>query len=273
MTQIWLDMIAGLSVVALILLWLRWRNDRTIHQIWHSLETPPTPETFSPEMVADLPEPVQRYFLHAIQPGTPLATSVEIEMQGTFKLNGGWKPMQAREILSTKGFLWASTISSGLLQFRVADRYLQGVGQVFGTLWGILTVVNQQDFNITRASIGRYAIESIWLPSLLLPQRGVRWESPNNQTIIAHFQVEQEPITLTLEINAQGAPSNVMMPRWGDSPAEKGIFAYRAYGAALLAESTFGGYTIPSQVGVGWGYGTADYEETFRATVSDAQFR
>src|SRR4051812_37668114 len=43
-------------------------------------------QRFVAEMVAGLPEIAQRYFRHAIAPGTPLYSAVELEMEGTFLL-------------------------------------------------------------------------------------------------------------------------------------------------------------------------------------------
>jgi hypothetical protein len=37
-------------------------------------------------MVAELPVPVKRYFLHAIKPGTPVASSVSLKMSGSFRM-------------------------------------------------------------------------------------------------------------------------------------------------------------------------------------------
>lgn len=267
MTKILLEILALLAITVLISIFLRVRNDRAVREIWRSLRTPPTTEKFTTEMVADLPEPVQRYFLHAIQPGTPLASSVQIEMHGSFKMEQGWMPMQADEILSPEGFLWRATIGTGLMQFSVADRYVNRSGQVYATLWGAIPIVKQQNPDITRASIGRLAIEYIWLPSALLPQRGVRWNAIDDNTITASFEIDEEPITLTLVIDGDGRLLQVGMPRWGEDKQEKGKFAYLPYGAAFSAEATFEGYTIPSQIVVGWGFGTERYEETFRATV------
>jgi hypothetical protein len=88
-TKIWLGIIALLAITILILVVLRVSNDRAAREIWRSLETPPPTEEFTSKMVANLPEPVQRYFLHAIQPGTPLASSVQIKMHGSLKLQQG----------------------------------------------------------------------------------------------------------------------------------------------------------------------------------------
>ncbi len=272
MTQILLGIIALLAIASLIFLWLRFGNDRAAEKLWQFLETPPATKTFTSEAIADLPEPVQRYFFHAIQPGTPLASAVQIKMNGSFKLAQRWLPMQAEEMITTAGFLWRATIGRGLVQFFVSDRYTSQVGQVYVTLWGAIPLVNQQNTNITRASIGRLAIEHIWLPSALLPQCGVQWQAIDENTIVASFNLDAEIITLTLEIDDNGRLLKVMMPRWGEDKTDKGKFAYLPYGAVFSAEATFDGYTIPSQTGVGWWFGTDRYEETFQATVNLAHY-
>lgn len=272
MTQILFPIIVLLGIAIVTLIWLRSRNNRTAGQLWRLLETPPATETFTTAAIADLPEPVQRYFLHAIQPGTPLVSSVQVKVNGSFKLQQTWMPMQGEEMITTSGFLWRAKIGTGLKQFFVSDRYISKVGQVYVTLWGAIALVNQQDANITRASIGRLAIEYIWLPSALLPQCGVQWKASDENTIVAFFNIDEELITLTLVIDRHGRLVEVMMPRWGEDTINNGNFAYLPYGAVFSAEATFDGYTVPSQVGVGWWFGTDRYDETFRATVNQANY-
>lgn len=267
-TKIWFGIVL-LAIALLALIALQVRNRATC-ELWQSLITSPATEKFTLQMVADLPEPIRRYFLHAIQLGTPLASSVQVKMHGSFKLKQRWMPMQADEIISTKGLLWQAIIGTKLVHFFVADRYVNRSGRVCVT-WGVIPIVNQQDSNITRASIGRLAIEYIWLPAVLLPQRGVQWQVVNDNTITASFKIDTESITLTFEIDRNGKLLKVMMPRWGEDKLIK-EFAYLPYGAAFSKETTFEGYTIPSQIGVGWWFGTERYEETFRATVDQAHF-
>lgn len=272
-TKISFGIIALVTIAILILIVLRIRNDRVARKIWRSLETLSANEKFTSELVANLPEPVRRYFLHAIQLGTPLKSSVQVKMHGSFKMDRGWMPMQAEEIISTEGFLWRAIIGTGLVRLFVADRYANRSGRVYVTLWGAIPIVNQQDSNITRATIGRLAIEYIWLPSALLPQRGVQWKASDENTITASFKLDEEFIKLTLEIDRNGRLLKVMMPRWGEDKLEKEKFAYLPYGATFSEEATFEGYRVPSQIGVGWWFGTQRYEETFRAIIDQADYR
>ena len=91
-----------LIVVALTaLIIIRRRDDKRVEGVWQSLEAPSTQQVFTEDMVSDLPAPAKRYLLHAIRPGTQLASSVILKMRGTMRLKPGqeWMPMKARQII------------------------------------------------------------------------------------------------------------------------------------------------------------------------------
>ena len=77
--------VASAVAIFLILLLIRLRYERLVKEIWRLLRTQPSGLVFTEDMVADLDEPVRRYFLHAIAPGTPLVTYAELEMSGSFR--------------------------------------------------------------------------------------------------------------------------------------------------------------------------------------------
>jgi len=81
---------------------LRRRDDVKMDGVWQLLEGTSTHQVFTEDMVSDLPAPARRYLSHAIRPGTPLASSVGLEMRGTMRLKSGqeWMPMKARQILA-----------------------------------------------------------------------------------------------------------------------------------------------------------------------------
>ena len=116
-----------LIVVALATLTiLRRRDDGKVDGIWRSLEATPAHQVFTEDMVSDLLAPARRYLLHAIRPGTPLASSVSLEMRGTMRLKPEqeWAPMKARQIIAPpKGFVWRAEVSVG---WRIGtDRYFE----------------------------------------------------------------------------------------------------------------------------------------------------
>jgi hypothetical protein len=265
------SLITGLIILILI----QNKNTKEIETVWQSLEPGTTQKRFSKGMIADLPEPVQRYFLHAIAPDTPLASSVTLKMQGNFrtKQDKPWLPMQGQErIAASKGFVWKAVIGSGIMQIRGADYYFNRLGKMQFSLWGLLPIVNVHNSNTIRSSIGRLAAEFIWLPSALLPQQGVQWKVMNDNTIQATLKIDGEPITLTLVISPEGKLLQVTLPRWGQS-TDNLPWTYIPFGGKCSKEGTFGGYTIPSQTGVGWWVDTDDYAEFFQATIIEAVFR
>ncbi|HEY9771201.1 MAG TPA: DUF6544 family protein [Coleofasciculaceae cyanobacterium] len=256
--------------ILLILLLIRLRYDRLVRQIWRSLKSEPTGTIFTADLVADLAEPVQRYFLHAIKPGTPLASYVELEMSGSFRLkpDADWLSLQASQIISTaSGFIWKANIGKSWLKFSGADYYAQHQGRVRFSLWGLIPMVDAQNKDINRSGVGRLSIEYVWLPSALLPQNNVAWQAISDNTIQANFHIDNEPIALTLNIDTNGKLLNVSLPRWGER--KDGQWQYLLLGGEIQAEQTFGGYTVPAKIDAGYWFGNK-YWSFFQATIKQA---
>jgi hypothetical protein len=261
------------ALTALVI--IRRRDDKRVEGVWQSLEAPSMRQFFTEDMVPDLPAPARRYLLHAIRPGRPLAYSVSLEMGGTMRLKPGheWMPMKARQILAPpKGFVWRAEVGDGLVRFSGGDHYANGSGRVRFWLWGVIPLVQQEGADVSRAALGRMACETIWLPSSLLPQRGVKWEALDDESARATMKISEETITLTLFVESDGRLREVRILRWGDQ-TEDGGFGYVPFGGRIQEERDFGGYTIPSKVSVGWRIGTDRYFEFFRAQIENADFR
>jgi len=274
LTKILLSIAVLLAIAFLILVVIRIKNDNEVSKIWQELADLPTEHVFTEDMVPSLPSPVQRYFLHAITPGTPLASAVTLEMSGSFRLGEDkpWVPMQAKQRISLlKGFVWQATVGRGLSQFVGADYYIKGTGRMRFSLWGLVPLVNAHTHDIARSSLGRLAGEFVWLPSALLPQQGVIWQAIDERTVQASFVIDDEPVTLRLIVDADGKVLQLSLPRWGDA-TEDGSWNYIPFGVEFQAEQQFGGFTIPSQMNAGWWFGTERYLEFFRATIAKAEF-
>ena len=92
--------------------------------------TATTAETFDPAAIMELPEPARRWLGHAIAPGTPLWSSVELTMHGQIKL-GRWRPFTARQVLTPPdGYLWAARTRLAGLPVTGYDRLASGGGEM-----------------------------------------------------------------------------------------------------------------------------------------------
>jgi hypothetical protein len=269
-----IGLVGLLALSAAMLLIMRRADEREIDRLWKLLKARPAAGTFSPEMVADLPAPARRYFLHAITPGTSLSTTVHLRMSGSFRLQpeAAWLPMQAEQILAPpQGFVWKARVGKGLW-LDGGDRYAEGQGRMRIWLWGILPVVNASGSDITRGQIGRLAAESIWAPAALLPRHGVSWEAVSDEAARARLEIAGEPVELTVYVDPEGRLRGLTLLRWGDR-TDDGRYGYVPFGGEFAEERTFGGYTIPTQISAGWWFGAHRYFEFFRARIEAALFR
>lgn len=265
--------LAAIISLAVVALWvLRLVDDSRVNRIWNSLQVSGEPEgVFSPEMVEDLPAVAQRYLLHAIQPGTPLARSVQLKIFGMIKVkaNAPWMPLQATQILAPgRGFIWkAKPKAAGPIFLRVTDHYANGNGRVRVALFGLLPMVNASNPDIAKSAAGRLLGESCWLPTAFLPQHGAVWEEMDSLHARVTLTVDDLTTTLTLTIDEEGRLKEVVLPRWKDDIKE-----FVPFGVVIEEEQGFGGYTIPSRLRGGWRYETEQYGEFFRFTIEQAMF-
>ncbi|RMF22325.1 MAG: hypothetical protein D6756_10840 [Cyanobacteria bacterium J083] len=280
MIKLLLPLVIGAIFALATLIFLQLRYKLKVNYIWQCLQSEPKSAVITPvfqtEMIAELPEPVQRYFLHAIAPGSKLSAWVQLEMKGNFRLQpqANWLPMQASQIISSLGgFVWRAKIGQGLTRFSGADYCYQGKGGIRFSLGNLFPLVDRQNqADISRSAIGRLGAEyASWLPSTLLPQTGVTWQAKGKHTIQANCKIANEPLSLTLTIDDKGKLLKLTLPRWGKQ-TQKGEWEYIPFAAEMSAEQTYGGYTIPSEITARWWLEKDNYFEFFRARIEKAQF-
>lgn len=249
-----------------------WRADRTEWRRLAALQ-PARPALFAVNMVADLPEPAQRFFRHAIAPGTPLLRVAEIDMAGQFSLGSkdkpAYQPMQARQILAAPdGFVWAMRTRAGMpvsgsdgaawTRFRIF--WLIPVARMGGTP------------DHARAAFGRYVAEAVfWTPAALLPGPGVAWTPVNANTarVTVTRGALQQAVDVT--VDAQGRAVEVSFQRWSDANPDK-TYRLQPFGGYLSEYRAVGGYRLPFKVEAGNMFGTADYFAFYRADITGIRF-
>jgi hypothetical protein len=237
--------------------------------------TPAQP--FDPAVLSGLPEPARRYLAYSIAPGTPLRTTVELEMRGEFALGDRHEHrvlhMRARQVLAPPhAFVWAPQLGSGLRRISGSDGYVAGRAWTRFWLLGIVPVARASGTSdLARSAAGRSLMEAIWAPASLLPQAGARWEPVDDSTARVTFDSGDGPLSMSVRIAPDGRPLSVQMLRWSDANPER-VFRWQPFGGTLEAWGEFGGYTIPTRVEVGNHFGTEEYFPFFRAQIVSAHY-
>lgn len=256
-----------------------WANPKTVAgraaepviELWDRLVAPRGPrgqvDTASLEA---LPDAGRRWLKHAIAHGTPAASAVLLQMTGRIKVRR-WLPFQAVQVISPEGFVWVARAGWRALSIMGFDHYVHGEGEMRWLLAGRAPLLSDSGPDTSRSAAGRLATEAtLWVPTSFT---GVDWHAGDDpDTAVATWHIGAEESTVELHLDDEGRPRAVSMQRWGNPNGEP--FSFYPFGGKLEDEATFGGFTIPTAVRVGWWWGTDRWGEGefFRARITDAAF-
>ena len=221
---------------------------------------------FDPDALAQLDEPVRRYFAHALAPGAPLSRRVRIEMRGRIKV-GAWLGYRAEWEGDGRSFVWRARAGVGRVRpLHVVDRYAEGTGAMDVRLMGRISMVHAANEDVTRSAAGRAAGEAaVWAPASLLPERGVTWRVEAEDHIVAAWDVAPERPEVHVRIGEQGAVRSVWLARWSDRER-----AYVPFGVEVRSERAFGPLVLADRLIAGWWHGTPRWDPFFEAEVLSA---
>jgi hypothetical protein len=223
---------------------------------------------FDAAVLAGLGEPVRRYLTHALTDGAPLARGARLRLGGTIKV-GMWLRFDSVWEGDARRFSWRATCGPGPLRpLRVHDRFADGVGFMDIRLrpplrrLPELKLLHVENEDAARSGAGRAALEALWVPGALLPDRGVEWRAEADDLIVATWDVPPEQPELQISIGPDGAVTSYRALRWRDRKS-----GYVPFGAEVHAERTFAGATIPSLITAGWGHGAPGWAPFFTGEV------
>lgn len=265
--------LAGMSLVVLLSLRLYDRHaDQTEWARLTGLQ-PISPLMYDPKIVANLPEPAQRFFNFAIVPGTPLLPVAEINLGGQFSLgtrdDPNYQIMTADQILaSPHGFVWRLNLR-GRLPVSGSD----SGGWTRFRILGLIPVARMGgDSDHAQSAYGRYVAESVfWTPAAVLPRPGVIWggvDSNSARVTVSHGALSQ---TVNIRVNANGQPVEVSFSRWSNANSDK-EYKFQPFGGTLSDFRKVQGYHIPFKVEAGNMFGTDDYFVFYRAEIKEVHF-
>jgi hypothetical protein len=222
---------------------------------------------FDAAALGDLDEPVRRYFVHALADGAPLARGARLRLRGHIRV-GAWLRFDSVWEGDGRSFSWQATCGPRRLALlRVHDQFADGVGFMDIRLrmplrhHPALKLLHAENDDVARSGAGRAALEALWVPEALLPERGVGWRAESDELIVATWDVPPETPELRIAIAPDGAVRSYSARRWS------GRSGYLPFGVDVHAECDFTGVMIPSRITAGWGHGTPKWEPFFEGEV------
>ncbi len=174
---------------------------------------------YDPAAIADLPEPVQRYFEYVFgRPGGTVddgaqgaPTHVEMTMSGEFRrpLTEGFSPTTAEQTtaIGTPALVFSArtTVVPGLWA-RAYDAYADGEMEMKAKILSTLTVVDESETaELNQTSLQRWLLESPLYPAALLPGGPVRWEAIDDTRARAIVAADGLEASLVATFRADGS--------------------------------------------------------------------
>lgn len=208
--------------------------------------------TFSYQQLADLPEPVQRYFKYSLQENQPYVSYVRLRHGGDFRLKPDqkWMSIKGEEYFTIQkiGFLWFGKLPLS----SATDLYIDGRGKLKAKLLSLFTVVNAQGKNLDQSELLRWLGESPWYPTALLPSKNVKWEAINHDSAKAILSDNNLSVECIFHFNKQGQITHFTTKRYMDDSLENWTGYYRNY-------QMVNGMQIPYEVEAVYNLKSGDY--------------
>lgn len=279
MNTVWI-IVAGLIAVTLALQWWRYSDIRALGSVRKSLTSKASSaqQLFDPALVANLPEPAQRFFNASIEQGTPVLTIAEVTMHGEFSLgtrdDHSYLPMQACQLLAPPfGFYWQVTAGRWPMSFSGSDGFLEGQSWTrfwFADLLPVARIGDNPDHALS--SFGRMIADSIlWVPGAFLPAPNVSWTPIDNDTVRVSVSSAGMSQAYDLTVNEAGRLTAIRFQRWSDANDDK-TYKHQPFGGYLSDFQNFDGFWLPTRIVAGNHFETENYFPFFKATVDKVQF-
>jgi hypothetical protein len=216
----------------------------------------PAAGVFSREHLEGLPAPVLRYFELALTPGQRLLRGARMEHKGFFRggLDEPWSPFTSVQHFSSQpsGFVWDAAIHlAPLLTVRVRDSYIGGTGRMQGKIASLIPVIDQSGgAELNAGALHRLLAEMVWLPTALLPGRGVTWTAIDDTTARATLSDSGTTVWLDFQFSRTGEILGVSTPeRYRDV---EGTAVPTPWAGTFGSYQEVDGMRVPTEGEVAW---------------------
>lgn len=204
-------------------------------------------------LLAELPEPVQRYFRYAVPDGHPAITTVQLEHGGRFRRSqdSDWEAISGRQYFDATRpeFLWIGTTSL----FQAHDAYINDSGSLKVYLFSRLRIVNERGAHMDQGELLRWLGEAVWFPTALLPHETessrLTWSAIDAETARLEFSYNGIDVWYRVEFAPDGRITRLQTERYMSEGRletwEGRVDDYREVDGLMVPHSIEGAWLLP----------------------------
>ena len=216
-------------------------------------------QLITPEMLTNLPDPVQRYMAHTGVVGTPWIESVRLKQAGTFRTGEDrpWMPVTAEEFYTTNppSLIWNARFKLfGLPLLRAKDRYESGQGHMYGKLAGLYTVFDARGEELNQATMIRYLNEIMWFPTAFLGDN-INWQAIDEHSAKVTFTDCGKSVSAQMFFDDDGRLTNFSTMRYREID---GAFSLDPWSTPISEYGRLAGLNLPVRGTAVWNLESGD---------------
>jgi hypothetical protein len=205
------------------------------------------------DMLAHLPEPVQRYMAWSGVIGRPWIYTAYVKQTGRFRqgLDKPWMPMSAEQVFTVDppGMVWNARFKMyGLPLMRARDSYRDGQGHMFGKAAGLFTIFDDRSEKLTLGTQTRLLSEMIWFPTAYLSDY-ITWTAVNDHAADVTLTDHGRSVTGRMFFDDLGRPKTFETMRY---MGDRDTYTLTPWHTPNLEYGLRGGLNIPVRGTVGW---------------------
>ncbi|MDX1436493.1 MAG: DUF6544 family protein [Anaerolineales bacterium] len=213
------------------------------------------------DMLANLPEPVQRYMHFSGVIGRPWIEAVVLEQEGGFRQGAdrSWMPMTARQTYTVDppSFVWEARFKiAGLPLLRARDEYRHGRGHMSARLAGLYNVLDVRGEKLDQGAMLRYLSEMIWFPVAFLGDN-ITWQAVDDSSADVRLEDAGKSVTGRMHFDSQGRPTNFTAMRYREVD---GDFSLDPWSTPMTGYGRLGGLNLPVEARAVWNLPGGDLE-------------
>jgi len=206
----------------------------------------PTDQVVTEEMLAVLPEPVQRYLSYTGVVGKPLVRTVWLRQAGRIRqdVSQPWMEYIAEQYYSIAppAFVWDATARMyGVPAVKVRDRYAHGRGHMLMRVGGLLPVVDERGPEMDQGALMRFLNEMMWFPTAFLGEN-VTWRAIDDDSAEVTLTDGDTSVTATLHFDGEGRLTNFVGSRYRTVP---GGYDLETWSTPITGYGEFEGLRLP----------------------------